>query len=95
MEAGIRLAGRVAKFIIKKTMNMKTGEDKNKKKSGNASKIVGSLVAGAAVGLAAGILLAPDKGKNTRAKLMKDAEDLTDKLKDKANEGVELIADKK
>ncbi|WP_246073853.1 YtxH domain-containing protein [Fluviicola chungangensis] len=95
MEAVIRLAGHVAKFIIKKSMNMKTGEEKNKKKSGNASKIVGSLVAGAAVGLAAGILLAPDKGKNTRAKLMKDAEDRTDKLKDKANDGMELIADKK
>lgn len=95
MEAGIRLAGRIAKFIIKKNRNMKTGEDKNTKKSGNASKIVGFLVAGAAVGLAAGILLAPDKGKNTRAKLMKDAEDLTDKLKDKASDGMELIEDKK
>ena len=69
-------------------------ENKKEKKSGNVSKIVGSLVAGAAVGLAAGILLAPDKGKNTRAKLLKDAEDLTDKLKNKANDGMDLIADK-
>ncbi|MGV3611921.1 MAG: YtxH domain-containing protein [Fluviicola sp.] len=92
METGIRLAARMVKFIIKKSLNMKS-EDK-KKKSGNASKIVGSLVAGAAVGLAAGILLAPDRGKNTRAKLLKDAEDLTDKLKNKANDGKDLIADK-
>jgi hypothetical protein len=94
VETGIRLAGRLVKFIIKKSLNMKAGEDKKKKKSGNASKIVGSLVAGAAVGLAAGILLAPDKGKNTRAKLLKDAEDLKDKLKDKANDGMDLIKDK-
>lgn len=71
---------------------MKTGEDKNKK-SGNASKIVGSLVAGAAVGLAAGILLAPEKGKKTRAKLMEDAKDLADKLKEKAENGLEGAKD--
>ncbi len=94
MDAGIKLAGRLAKFIIKKSLNMKAEEEKKKKKSGNASKIVGSLVAGAAVGLAAGILLAPDKGKNTRAKLLKDAEDLKDKLKDKASDGLDLITDK-
>lgn len=92
MDPGLRLAGRIFKFIIKKSMNMKAGEDKNKK-SGNASKIVGSLVAGAAVGLAAGILLAPEKGKKTRAKLMEDAKDLADNLKKKAENGVEHAKD--
>ncbi|MDF3027276.1 MAG: hypothetical protein K0S23_1583 [Fluviicola sp.] len=88
MDQGLKLAGRIFKFIIKKSINMKTGEDKMKNdgKSGNTSRIVGSLVAGAAVGLAAGILLAPEKGKKTRAKLMDDAKDLTNKLKDKAND---------
>lgn len=93
MDAGLKLAGRVFKFIIKKSMNMKAGEDK-KKKSGSASKIVGSLVVGAAVGLAAGILLAPAKGKKTRAKLLEDAEDLTDKLKEKADDGIDSMMDK-
>ena len=68
-------------------------EDK-KKKSGSGSTVVGSLVAGAVVGLAAGILLAPDKGKKTRAKLLKDAEDLKDKLKAKAKDGIDLMTDK-
>lgn len=73
---------------------MKTGEDKKMKeeKSGNVSKVVGSLVAGAAVGLAAGILLAPDKGKKTRAKLLEDAKDLTGKLKKKAEDGIDSAA---
>jgi gas vesicle protein len=94
MDPGLRLAGRIFKFIINKSRKMKTEEDKNKK-SGNGSKIVGSLVAGAAVGLAAGILLAPEKGKKTRAKLMKDAKDLTDKLKKKADDGIDSIKNKK
>jgi len=76
---------------------MKKAEDKTKKdeKSGNLSKVVGTLVAGAAVGVAAGILLAPEKGKKTRAKLMKDAKDLTDKLKKKADDGIDSIKNKK
>ncbi len=92
MDPGLRLAGRIFKFIIKKSIKMKTGEDKNKK-SGNGSKIVGALVTGAAVGLAAGILLAPEKGKKTRAKLMEDAKDLADKLKKKAENGLEDVKD--
>ena len=92
MESVIRLAGHMVKFIIKKSLNMKA-EDK-KKKSGSGSTVVGSLVAGAVVGLAAGILLAPDKGKKTRAKLLKDAEDLKDKLKAKAKDGIDLMTDK-
>lgn len=93
MDPGLRLAGRIFKFIIKKSIKMKTEKDKEKN-SGKGSKIVGSLVAGAAVGLAAGILLAPEKGKKTRAKLMEDAKDLTDKLKKKVSDGADSITGK-
>ncbi|MNJ86374.1 YtxH-like protein [compost metagenome] len=72
---------------------MKAGENKTKKeeKSGNVSKVVGALVAGAAIGVATGILLAPDKGKKTREKLLDDAKDLADKVKDRANNGINSI----
>ena len=51
-----------------------------------SSKTITTLAAGAAVGLAAGILLAPAKGKDTRAKLMGGAKDFADKLKNKADD---------
>lgn len=96
MDPGLKFAGYVFSYIIKKVKKMKTGEDKSKKeeKSGNVSKVIGSLVAGAAVGLAAGILLAPDKGKKTREKLLEDAKELTDKLKKKAGDELNPIKDK-
>jgi hypothetical protein len=90
MDPGLKLAGYVFSRIIKKVKKMKTGEDKTKKaeKSGGFSKVAGALVAGATVGLAAGILLAPDKGKKTRAALLEDAKDLADKLKKKAGDAL-------
>ena len=49
-----------------------------------SSTTIMSVAAGAAVGLAAGILLAPAKGKDTRAKLMGGAKDFAGELKNKA-----------
>lgn len=53
----------------------------------NTGKIIGALVLGAVVGTACGILLAPDKGSETRKKLLNGAKDLADDLKDKVNNG--------
>lgn len=92
MDATLKLAGHILKYIINKSTNMKSSEDKAKTgesatgESYSVSKAIGTLAAGAAVGLAAGILLAPAKGKKTRAKLVGEAKDFAEKLKKKANE---------
>ncbi|PBQ32888.1 hypothetical protein CNR22_14270 [Sphingobacteriaceae bacterium] len=59
----------------------------------NAGKIIGALVLGAVVGAACGILLAPDKGTETRKKLFNGAKDLADDLKQKAQDGLNKFKD--
>ncbi len=51
--------------------------------SNDSIKIIGALLLGAAVGGALGILMAPDKGSETRKKILAKSDDLTDALKDK------------
>ena len=46
-------------------------------------KVIGALLLGAVIGGALGILMAPDKGSETRRKLVAKGDDLTDALKDK------------
>lgn len=53
-----------------------------------------SLIAGLAAGTILGILLAPDKGSKTRAKILEAGEDLTGKIKQKFGDLSEAIADK-
>jgi gas vesicle protein len=53
------------------------------------TKTVLGFIAGAAVGALAGILLAPDKGSDTRRKIAGKAVDMTDSLKTAFNDFVE------
>lgn len=47
----------------------------------NVKNLIGGLLAGAAVGVAIGLLLAPASGKETRANLASGSRKLTDDLK--------------
>lgn len=49
----------------------------------STGKIVLGALAGIAVGTAIGVLMAPDKGSETRKKIMKKKGELTGNLKDK------------
>ena len=50
------------------------------------SRTVFALLAGAAAGAVLGILLAPDKGEESRKKVKKTAEDYIDKVKEKLSD---------
>ena len=52
-------------------------------KTNNTGKLVGALLVGAAIGGALGILFAPNKGSETRKKLLSQGEDLKDSVKEK------------
>ncbi len=57
----------------------------------NAKNLIGGLLAGAAVGVAIGILLAPGSGKETKAKLMKGSNKLVDGLKETFEDSVDSL----
>ena len=60
----------------------------------SAGKVVLGLLAGVAAGAILGILLAPDKGSDTRKKISKKGEDYKDAMKDKFNEFRDSITQK-
>lgn len=58
------------------------------------SKLLASLLIGAAAGAVLGILLAPDKGSETRKKIAKKTSELGEELKNKFGEAKETIKEK-
>jgi gas vesicle protein len=65
-----------------------------KNKYMSSGKIITGILIGAAAGSILGILFAPDKGSETRKKLVKKGTDFTDELKDKFGELVDNVAAK-
>lgn len=60
------------------------------------SKIILGVLAGAAIGLTAGILLAPESGKATREKIksrLSDAQKDLEKLKEEAKQAAEDLTE--
>ena len=49
----------------------------------NSLKLAGALLFGATIGVALGVLFAPDKGSELRKKIMNNATDLADEIKSK------------
>jgi gas vesicle protein len=62
---------------------------------GNTGKILTALAAGAAIGIVTGILLAPDKGSETRKKIKEKGKKFTNDVKDKFRKGKEKFDDLK
>ncbi len=62
--------------------------------SNNTTKIIGALLLGAAVGVAVGILLAPDKGSETRKKMADGASDLATDAEEEIKEVIDALKKK-
>lgn len=60
----------------------------------DAKNLIGGLLAGAAIGVAIGILLAPKSGVDTREDITKGSRKLTDSLKGTMEDSLELLKQK-
>lgn len=59
----------------------------------DTGKVIVSIVAGVAAGALIGVLLAPDKGTETRKKMIQRGDDFARNFKNKFNEYVSGLAD--
>ena len=60
----------------------------------SSGKLITGILAGIATGALLGILFAPDKGEETRKKISKKGNDLTDSLKKRYNDFSDDISQK-
>lgn len=60
----------------------------------NKAKIIGGALAGIAIGAAIGVLLAPDKGSETRKKISQKKDDYIAGLEEDIDDFVELVTAK-
>ncbi|MDB5272411.1 MAG: YtxH protein [Chitinophagaceae bacterium] len=60
----------------------------------NTEKVIGALVLGVVIGAAAGVLFAPNKGSETRKKIIDDAKDLAGDWKQRVKSTVDSLREK-
>jgi gas vesicle protein len=60
----------------------------------DSKNLIGGLLAGAAVGVAIGLLLAPTSGKETRRKLADGSRKLTDSVKGSVEDSIETLKER-
>ena len=60
----------------------------------NSSKVLLGFLGGLAIGAIAGILLAPEKGTETRKKVLNMASDVTDAVEDSIHQALDKVKDK-
>ncbi len=60
----------------------------------NSGKVLLGLLAGVAAGALLGVLFAPEKGSDTRKKLLQKGEGYADAIKDKFNTLIDTVSEK-
>ncbi len=60
----------------------------------DSKTMIGGLLAGAAIGVAIGILLAPSSGEKTRGKLVKGSRRLTNSVQETVEDSIESLKDR-
>ena len=55
------------------------------------TKIIGGFLAGAMLGVAAGLLMAPESGKKTRKRILNKSRELTDEVAKTVTKGLDTV----